>query len=84
MTIAPLFPILPPTGDDAELYGAWKLAEQKWRLEVESLRQWSADPSERNRKAWLHDESMTNEAVALLFNAHRDAELRRMGIQPAA
>jgi hypothetical protein len=84
MTIAPLFPILPPTGDDADLYGAWKLAEQKWQREVETIRAWSANPSERTLKARQHAESMTNEAVQLLFDAHRDAEQRKLGIQPAA
>lgn len=84
MTPIGVFPIVAPTGNDADLYGAWKLAEQKWHREVEALRVWCEQPTDTNRKAWEHAETMTNEAVRLLFDAHRDAEQRKHGILPAA
>ena len=79
-----ILPILPPSGDDAELYAAWKLADQKWQREVEAITAYCYDPCERTRKAMDHAEILTAEAVTLLFDAHRDAERRKALRQPAA
>ena len=58
--------------------------EQKWHREVEAIIAWCIDSSPANTKAKDFAEDRTNEALLLLFNAHRDAEQRACGIQPAA
>lgn len=82
MTPIGVFPILPPSGDDPELYSAWKHAEQRWLREVEAMRAWVADPCEATLNAMHAAETVTNGAVYLLFEAHRDAERRET--KPAA
>lgn len=75
------FPILPPSDDmDIHVHGAWAMADQKWKLEIEAaeeLRNAEAVGAPQmnieglKRKA-VFAENETRNAVALLFDQYRD------------